>query len=516
MRLIHGEITMRAILRILVGVWLIHAGAAAAITVNVDPGSYLGEWRIDSEAVQSGGSVANFDLAVGSHQAIIGYTTQHPFAGNVFSFDVDSSGAVTVPNGISATGGIGILDFNTRSLTVNTGAYVCSRCLWYFNLNVTPFFQGSQIVNLVPGIEYYVGVGSGADQTSGAAVASIAGNGTVTVLNEQGSPTISATGGIDTLTFNTTTLSVNPAGFTGTWSVGFGISDDYTGSATPTIIPGLQYKMVVAKPRSNAQFFIQHATDGSGLVTVPNGVSGFGGVNALTFAPTETVFIDPGSFSGTWELGSLLTATGPASVEVVPMGSSTPTFGRYRLYNISGGGGFEEFSVATPCAVEPASLVVLGATFQLSCGACTDNDGDGFGAFGSASCPETGVDCDDLDSSVFPGAPELCDGLDNDCDGLLPANESDLDGDGFFICENDCDDADPDLNPNAVELPGNVVDENCDGSLGSCDPYTAWRNHGQFVRCVAQEVNDLRGAGLISDVEGDGLVSSAAESDVGR
>lgn len=506
---------MKAISRILVVICLISAGTASALTVTVDPGAYSGNWRIDSDPVQSGGLAVMFDLAAGSHQAIIGYTTQHPFAGNVFLFDVAASGAVTVPNGVSATGGAGVLVFNTRSLSVNTGAYVCSECLWYLTLNVTPFLQGPQVVDVVPGIEYYVGVGSGADQIS-AFVASIAGDGTVTVLTDQGAPTISATGGTDALTFNTTTLSVNPAGFTGPWSIGFGISDDHTGGATPTIISGLQYKMVIAKPRSSAQFFFQHATDGSGVVTVPNGVSGVGGINALTFGPTETVFIDPGSFAGTWEVGSLVTTSGPGTVEVVPMGSTTPTFGRYRLYNISGGGGFEEFSVATPCAVEPATLVVHGETFQLSCGSCTDDDGDGFGAFGSASCPGSGVDCDDLDSRVFPSAPELCDGLDNDCDGLLPPIESDADGDDFFICESDCDDADAELNPDARELPGNVVDENCDGSLGSCDPFAAWKNHGQFVRCVAREVNALRGAGLISEDAGDDLVTSAAQSDVGK
>ncbi len=40
-----------------------------------------------------------------------------------------------------------------------------------------------------------------------------------------------------------------------------------------------------------------------------------------------------------------------------------------------------------------------------------DNDGDGF--------TENRGDCDDDNNSVFPGAPELCDGLDNDCNGAV-------------------------------------------------------------------------------------------------
>jgi hypothetical protein len=46
-------------------------------------------------------------------------------------------------------------------------------------------------------------------------------------------------------------------------------------------------------------------------------------------------------------------------------------------------------------------------------GACPDADEDGFT---DHQCG--GLDCNDADSSINPGAPEVCDGLDNDCDGV--------------------------------------------------------------------------------------------------
>jgi hypothetical protein len=51
-----------------------------------------------------------------------------------------------------------------------------------------------------------------------------------------------------------------------------------------------------------------------------------------------------------------------------------------------------------------------------ACDDCNDVDHDDFGAPGHASCPRGATtDCDDTDDGVFPGGPEFCDGIDNDC-----------------------------------------------------------------------------------------------------
>jgi len=123
-----------------------------------------------------------------------------------------------------------------------------------------------------------------------------------------------------------------------------------------------------------------------------------------------------------------------------------------------------------------------------------DRDEDGFGDSDQVAetCwrPDgyvpTDGDCDDGDEAVYPGNDEICDGLDNDCDGDIDEGatqgdtqvwyaDSDDDGygdldaaeelcgtpEGYSLLGTDCDDADPDVHPDAEELC-NGADDDCD------------------------------------------------------
>ncbi len=102
-----------------------------------------------------------------------------------------------------------------------------------------------------------------------------------------------------------------------------------------------------------------------------------------------------------------------------------------------------------------------------------DADGDGFGDAASlvlaCAAPSGTVsdnrDCDDSDAAISPAAAEVCDGADNDCNGIVDRVDDDADGFLAQACGGgDCDDADASINPRATEIFYDGIDQNCDSA----------------------------------------------------
>ncbi|HCH63338.1 MAG: hypothetical protein CL927_12425 [Deltaproteobacteria bacterium] len=163
----------------------------------------------------------------------------------------------------------------------------------------------------------------------------------------------------------------------------------------------------------------------------------------------------------------------------------------FRLFLILGAGCGSDSQVTSKVAEDGA------AAPATACDEVTwfrDGDGDGHGGDESVfSCEppsdgytEVAGDCNDTDPTVFPSAEDICNGVDDNCNGAVDEGHArtewytDADGDGFgdsdsvvIACEQrsgtaadsgDCDDSDAGVFPGAVEVC-NEIDDNCDGEV---------------------------------------------------
>ncbi|HNO29851.1 MAG TPA: putative metal-binding motif-containing protein, partial [Chitinophagales bacterium] len=158
------------------------------------------------------------------------------------------------------------------------------------------------------------------------------------------------------------------------------------------------------------------------------------------------------------------------------------------FYADADGDGFGDAASTTNACTAPSGYVADNTDCNDALITYADLDGDTYGAGAMVACGvANNTDCDDSDAAVNPGATEICNGIDDDCDGNIDeagaVGEStwyaDADGDtygdaassitactapvGYVGANDDCDDTNAAINPGATEIC-NGVDDECDGS----------------------------------------------------
>ena len=176
----------------------------------------------------------------------------------------------------------------------------------------------------------------------------------------------------------------------------------------------------------------------------------------------------------------------------------------------------------------PVTTGADGISACLPVDTCLDGDGDGFGL--GAAC--LGTDCDDTAASVNPRGEEVCDGVDNDCDGLPDDSPTDAGracetgfaggcAQGVTVCEADAILCQPSVLPSAEVCDG--IDNDCDGAadedetgeplsrscydgpagtagVGLCSSGRQSCSAGDFGGCLGQV---LPGAEICDDLDND-------------
>jgi predicted outer membrane repeat protein len=228
----------------------------------------------------------------------------------------------------------------------------------------------------------------------------------------------------------------------------------------------------------------QNSSDAGGSASFATSSSG-----NITSDPNLSGYTADGVFTDDYSLTSasaLIDAGDPALFDTDGSVSDIGAFGGGTLLDSDGDG----FSGIVDCNDLDGDTFPGSAENETNSSACMkDSDGDGYGDANASGSVTAGSDCDDTLSSVSPSAAEVCDGLDNNCDGTIDENTidgslwyQDLDGDGYgdasnpqYFCTDptgytedggDCDDQSFSTYPGAAENDSSTLcmsDADADG-----------------------------------------------------
>ncbi|KAF0193081.1 MAG: cartilage oligomeric matrix protein [Gammaproteobacteria bacterium] len=424
-------------------------------TINVDPSGYEGLYSVYPATKEKWSSgKASFVLPNG-----LSYRLQ--IGNEPIEFFVAEDGALS-GRGESS------IDFVGNTMQLKTVEVVVDPANYHGQWVVVRatrdwWMSGRQTLRLVAGVNYtfYVGTAENKIDVHVASDGGVTGASRDSLLFEN-----------NTITFRNTLVTIDPAGFSGNWRLGYAhpvdMAERIRGQETLALVPGNAY---IVEPTANDSFGF--VVDKGGEIRVTNQQNATALGSTLKFN-TEFVEISPASPDLQWlvDIGPAETRRGIHRLNLVPGVN----------YQITANRAAAPFRLESPCKTQPEQLQIDGETVAVMCAdARLDTDKDDIPDRGD-NCPRdsnidqadidgdgTGDACDDdVDGDQVPHAIDNCremfnpEQADADRDGIGDACDDDADNDNV---PNEIDNCPLTANPDQRDRDGDGIGDACDDDL---------------------------------------------------
>lgn len=121
---------------------------------------------------------------------------------------------------------------------------------------------------------------------------------------------------------------------------------------------------------------------------------------------------------------------------------------------------------------------------------------------GVRTCLPSGTGYGPCLGQVLPKAEICANNIDENCDNIMD-NVTDADGDGWTICNGDCNDSNPLVNPGAFDAPNNGIDDDCNAATSDIppNPYVGCSSVAKFAEGAVQAAQFVTGSDLASAMD---------------